>query len=139
MPIQRPPMLRLGGEEAFGAYQREFDRLYCSSPLTDVLGHRVQFPPQACRHVCFKPVEEDPYSRLPRQDWAQERAERIPWIGAALAAPGTEVRPNIQRPDRYSYILVVEADLTAGWPQEYFGVVTEPVGPGTVEFVTAFP
>src|SRR3954453_8330984 len=125
MPIKRLPLLRLGGEEAFEAYRIEFDRLYRSSPVRDVLGRLVHFPPQACRHVCFKPAEEDPYSRLPRETWSQDRAERIPWILAALADPGTEVRPNIQRPDRYSYILVVEADPTAGWPQEYFGVVAE--------------
>jgi hypothetical protein len=70
--------------------------------------------------------------------WSPERAERIPWILVALTDPGTEVRPNIQRPDRLSYILVVEAVPDQGFPQEYYGVVTEPVGPGVVEFVTAF-
>src|SRR5438105_879132 len=49
MPVNRPPLLRLGGEEAFAAYQREFDRLYRSGPVVDVLGNRVSFPSDACR------------------------------------------------------------------------------------------
>jgi hypothetical protein len=139
MAVKRSAILALGGEDAFAAHQAEFDRLFRSGPVVDVLRNTVRFPPNACRHVCFKPPEEDPYSQLPREVWSQERAERIPWILTALTAPGVEVRPNVQRPDRLSYILVVEAVPEQGLPQEYYGVVTEPVGPGEVEFVTAFP
>lgn len=139
MPVNRPPLLELGGEESFSSYKAAFDRLYSSGRVADVLGNRIEFPPSACRHVCFKPVAEDPYGRLPRQVWAQERAERIPWILLALSDIGTEVRPNVQRPDRLSYALIVEADPIAGLSQEYFGVVTEPTDPGEVLFVTAFP
>ena len=139
MAVKRPATLALGGEDSFPAYRAEFDGLYGSAAVVDVLGNTVRFAASACRHVCFRPEEADPYSQLPREVWSPERAERIPWILIALTDPGTEVRPNVQRPDRLSYILVVEAVPDQGFPQEYYGVVTEPVGPGVVEFVTAFP
>lgn len=139
MAVERPATLALGGENSFPAYQAEFIRLYASGRVVDVLGNTVRFPAGACRHVCFKPPEADPYSRSPRTVWSQERAERIPWILTALTDPHTEVRPNVQRPERLSYILAVAAVPDQGLPQEYFGVVTERLQPGVVEFVTAFP
>jgi hypothetical protein len=139
MAVKRPALLQLGGQEAFVAYRAEFDRLYRSGAVRDVLGNHVEFPTDACRHVCFKPTEEDPYGRLARDVWSQERAERIPWILVALTDPGIEVRPNPQRPDRLSYILVVDAEPLVGLPQEYFGAVCEPTRSGVVQFVTAFP
>lgn len=139
MPVKRLPLLELGGEDAFPDYEAAFDRIYRAGPVVDVLGNLVEFPPGACRHVCFKPPEADPYGRLPREVWSQERAERIPWIDVALSDPGTEVRPNIARPDRLSYFLTVEADPARGLPVEYYGIVAEPQGPGLMTFITGFP
>ena len=135
MPIERPPLLRLGGEEAFDAYQAEFDRLYRSGPVFDVLGRLVEFPRSACRHVCFKAPEADPYGRLPRDAWSQERAERIPWILEALSNPGTEVRPHLSDPAKQVYLPAVDGE---GCPPEWFFVVVARVGPNSLEFVTAF-
>jgi hypothetical protein len=138
MAVKRLPLLQLGGEEAFAAYQAEFDRLYRSGPVTDVLGNRIAFPPYACRHICFKPEEEDPYGRRPRAAWAQERAERIPWIHVALTDPGTEVRPSHQVEGRLAYLLLMEADPAAGYGPQYYGVFVEAISPGQVTFLTAY-
>jgi hypothetical protein len=130
--------LTLGGEAVFPAYQAEFDRLYRSGPVRDILGQLVEFPADACEHICFKGQEDDPYGKLSRI-WSQERAERIPWILAALSDPETEVRPNFRHRDRFSYILIVEAEPARSLPREFYGVVTRPLDGGRVEFVTAFP
>jgi hypothetical protein len=137
MPVHRPPMLRLGGEEAFANYQREFDRLYRSGPVKDVFGRLVVFPPDACEHVCFKDQREDRYRRAPRV-WTPERAERIPWILAALTAP-EEVRPSHQTDGHQAFLLLVEGDPAAGTAWERFGVYAEPIAAGRAAFVTAFP
>ncbi len=138
MPIPRPPLLTLGGETAFAAYQAEFRRLYHSAPVVDILGRTVEFSRDACEHVCYKGREEDPYGKLSRT-WSQERAVRIPWILLALTDPRTEVRPNFRHRERFSYILVIEADPANGYPREFFGVITRPVSANRVEFVTGFP
>ncbi len=137
MPVNRPPLLRLGGEEAFAAYRREFDRLYGLGPVTDVLGRRVLFPPDACAHVCFKDQRQDRYRKLPRV-WTPERAERIPWILPALTTPD-EVRPSHQTAVHQAFLLLVEADPAVGTTWERFGVYVEPAGAQRVRFVTAFP
>jgi hypothetical protein len=138
VPILRPPLLALGGETAFAAYQTEFDRLYHSAPIGDILGRGVEFRRDACEHVCYKGREEDPYGKLPRT-WSQERAERIPWILLALTDPRTEVRPNFRHRERFSYILIIEADPARGYSREFYGVITRPISPGRVEFLTGFP
>lgn len=136
----RPLLLKLGAEPNFSLYEREFFRLYRFGFVTDVLGNQVVFERSACWHVCFEPKEKDQYSRRRRNVWSQERAERIPWIMAALSDRGTEVRPNDQDPDnRLNYLLDVDADPENGWEREYFCVVAEKTGPNTVAFITAFP
>lgn len=138
MPVERLPLLRLGGEGAFTAYQAEFDRLYVAGPVEDLLGRRVEFLPSACRHVCFKTAGADPYGRLPRGVWAQERAERIPWILTALTEP-EEIRPSHQTEGHQVYLLLVSVDPILGHAWERFGVYVEPAGTKRVIFVTAFP
>lgn len=136
----RPPLLKLGGEEAFKAYEYEFNRMYRYGFVTDVLGNEVVFERSACWHVCFEPKEKDQYSRRRRNVWSQERAERVPWIMAALADSGTEVRPNDQDPDnRLNYLLDVDADPENGWEREFFCVVAEKTEANTVAFITGFP
>jgi hypothetical protein len=143
MAVKRPSLLQLGGEEAFAAYEAEFDRLYRSGPITDVLGNRVQFERNpvdrnrnACWHAC---TQEQEGSLRGQRIWVQARAERITWILPTLTDPGTEVRPNFQRPDTIAYAAIIEAEPAQGWPQGYFFVVTAPHEPGQVRFVTAFP
>ncbi len=136
----RPPLLQLGGEQNFSLYEREFFRSYRFGFVTDILGNQVVFERSACWHVCFEPKEKDQYSRRRRNVWSQERAEHIPWIMAALADPGTEVRPNDQDPDnRLNYLLDVDADPENGWEREFFCVVAEKTEANTVAFITAFP
>ncbi|MDQ2688538.1 MAG: hypothetical protein M3Y28_11805, partial [Armatimonadota bacterium] len=50
----RPSLIQLGGEENFILYQQEFQRLYQTESVMDVLGNEVEFSQSACRHVCFK-------------------------------------------------------------------------------------
>lgn len=136
----RPLLLKLGGEQNFSRYEREFNRMYRFGFVTDVLGNQVMFERSACWHVCFEPKEKDQYSRRRRNVWAQERAERISWIMAALTNPGTEVRPNDQDPDnRLNYLLAVDADPANGWEREFFCVVAEKTETNIMAFITAFP
>ena len=137
MAIPRPPLLALDGEEAFAAYQAEFERLYCTQEVRDILGRRVVFPPEACAHVCFKDQRDDRYRKLSRV-WTPERAARIPWILAALLTP-QEVRPSHQTEGHQAFLLLVEGDPATGTAWERFGVYVEPTVPGRVLFVTAFP
>jgi hypothetical protein len=136
----RPPLLQLGGQEAFAAYEKEFSRLYQNRRLYDVLGNQVVFEASSCWHVCFEPQEKDQYSRRKRTLWSQERAEHIPWIMDALNDLGTEVRPNDKDPiNRLNYLIVIEADPANNLPQEYYIVVTERINRTTVRFTTAYP
>ena len=136
----RPPLLQLGGEEAFAAYEKEFGRLYQIRRVTDVLGNVVLFRGHTCRHVCFKSDRPDYYKQGRRVVWMQERAEHIPWILAALTDPGVEVRPNDQDPDnRVNYLLDVDADPAQGLKREFFCVVAEWINDTTLSFVTSFP
>lgn len=137
----RPPLLQFGGQESFWRYRREFQRLYQSKDVTivDVLGRRVLFPENSCRHVCFKGDAEDRYSRSSRANWSQERADRIGWILPALTDARIEVRPEKDLYNRINYLLVVEADPIKGLEQEYYCVVAEKLEANAVVFVTAFP
>ena len=138
MLIERPPLLRLGAEEAFDAYRKEFARLYQSDSVFDVLGRLVEFPQSAARHVCFKSADEDSYRHWPREVWSQERAERIPWILCALQAP-TEIRPDQNHPDtRQVFLLTIPADPQSAQPQERYAVYVETIEGNTVVFVTGF-
>ena len=130
----RPPLLKLGGQEAFKAYEKEFGGMYQNRRLYDVLGNQVIFDITVCRHICTK-TEENTRSRV----WVQERAEYIPWILTALTDPGTEIRPDKDLANRWNYLLVVEADPTQGLVQEYYCVVAEKLSQGLLTLVTAFP
>ena len=136
----RPPLLQLGGEEAFAEYEKEFASRYHRQFVRDVLGNRILFRPHMCRHVCFKSTEANRYKQGQREIWVQERAEHIPWILAALADPGTETFPNDQDPyNRVNYLLEVEADAAKGLNREFFCVVTEWVDDTAASFITGFP
>lgn len=135
-----PPLLRLGGPKAFASYKAEFNRLYRSGVIVDALGRRVAFNGDSCHHVCFKPKGDDPYFRKPRTEWIEERAERIPWIGLALATP-TEIRPDRQMPDRrQACLLRLPARPTEGLAEQFFYVaIALQDAPEIVQFLTAFP
>ena len=113
----RPPLLELGGEEEYKAYEKEFGRLYQNRRIYDVLGNQVTFDRTICRHVCTKSEEAIKSGRS--RVWVQVRAEHIPWILAALTDPGTEIRPDKDLANRWNYLLVVEADPMQGFVQEY--------------------
>src|ERR1700691_5014502 len=82
----RPPLVQLGGSENFAAYQAMFDQLYHTSPTVDVLGNVVIFNRDRCEHVCFKSSDRV-WNKGQRDNWSQERAERIAWIRLALETP----------------------------------------------------
>lgn len=136
MSICRPKLVSLGGKESFRDYQREFDRLYRSGPVLDVLGRLIEFPEGACRHVCFKSSESDCYGQGPRDTWSQERAERISWIEAALSDPATEIRPHLLDPGKQVYLPSMDGEHG---PREWFFVVVVRIGAEKGEFVTAYP
>lgn len=142
--MEFPPLLQWGDEEAFDAYRAEFDRLYHSGPVFDVLDRRVIFErapdrPErdACCHVCFKDQRDDRYRRLPRV-WDPARAERIPWIRTALVHP-YEIRPSHQTEHHQVYLVSGTTATTSGDAWERFGVYVDPIRDKQVRFVTAFP
>src|SRR4051812_39324352 len=95
-----PPLLQLGGREAFPAYREALQALCAAGEVKDVRGWCVESPDDLCHHICFK---EDDYGQ--RTIWKQERAVRIPWILPALCSLGTEIRPSVRMARRISYIL----------------------------------
>lgn len=133
------PLLKLGSQEQFQEYQKEFNRLYFPERVIDILGNRVVFERPSCWHVCFKPSEDNQYGHSGRNIWSQERAERIGWIFHALSNPSTEIRPNATNLKRQNHLLIVDKEIQDGGGQEYFIVVTEKLAVGFVLFVTAFP
>ena len=136
----RPPLLQLGGREAFAEYVSEFALYYPNRLIHDVLGNLILFRPHMCRHVCFKPTNENRYKQGLREIWVQERAEHIPWIRAALSDPATEMFPNDQDPyNRVNYLLSVDADTLNDLSREFFCVVAEWVDDTTASFITGFP
>ena len=109
----RPPLLNLRGEEDKALYQAEFDRLYHADPVYDVLGNKVLFRSDRLEHVCLKSSDEV-WNKGPREQWSQERAERIRWILPTLTSP-YEVRPDVQlKPGEKTktriYLLRMDAD-----------------------------
>ena len=134
MPIERPPLLCLGGEEAFAAYKAEFDRLYRAGPVLDVLGQLVLFRSEDCRHVCYKEHRDDVYKTGPRGVWKQARAERIPWIYSALTDPRTEVRTDRERAGDLLYLCIFD-----GEPQEPYCVAVHKSGKSEGFFMSAYP
>ncbi len=138
----RPPLLNLRGEEDVALCQDEFDRLYHTEAIYDVLGKKVLFGDDRCKHVCLKSNDEV-WNKGPREQWSQERAERIRWILPTLCNP-YEVRPDIQlRPGDKTktriYLLRMDADPETGAPQEFYCVYTLVENKGSVSFQTAYP
>ncbi len=132
MSMVRPELWQLGGETAFAAYEEAFAALYRHEPLRDVLGRLVEFPSDACRHVCFTPEAKG----KPRTVWSQERAERLPWIQAVLICPTVEIRPSHTQHGTEGYLTrVASAD---GDADELFMVYVRPIDDARVTFVTAF-
>jgi hypothetical protein len=140
--FMRPPFLNLRGEEDAALYQAEFDLLYHTEAVYDVLGNKVLFEPNRCEHVCLKSSDEI-WNKGPREQWSQERAERIRWILATLCNP-YEIRPDVQlkpgdKTKTRIYLLRMEADLELQMPQEYYCVYTTVEAKRLVRFQTAFP
>ena len=135
MFIERPPLLRLGGEEALPAYEAEFRRRYLSGPVFDVLGKRVLFHrTQSCRHVCLPKHDDQGYKT--DGTWRPERAERIPWIHPALSDPRTEVRKQNDT-GNFQYLCIFDREDESK-QQEPYVVIASPSGE-QVFFVTAYP
>ena len=144
----RPPLLALPGLDIDADYDQaleEFQRLYLdpAHPIIDPLGRRVRFEPEDFIHVCYKQEAGrwDPYKRLPRDQWREDRAARIPWISIALTAPETQIRPSPVRSGdhRQSYVVIVPADSKAGLEQEFFGAFVRGTSDSTeVRFLTAY-
>jgi hypothetical protein len=131
----RPPFLQLGGEDKFADYQTEFNKLI-PSIVIDVLGNEVYIARERCHHICFKEEEEG----ASRDQWEQERAERIPFIKAALERP-----KFICLGERRSwvYLYEVERDVENGLEPELFCVIVDyknakPGIPGRVRLLTGY-
>jgi hypothetical protein len=132
MAVIFPPLLQLRDERAFADYQAEFDRLYRSGEVKDVLGRVVLFDNDSCRRAC---------TSHNHTVWAQARAERLRWITTALRTPKS-VRPSHQMPNRQVYMVEGNLELPTGKEWHRFLVYVEPEGKPrakTVRFVTAFP
>jgi len=138
----RPPLLNFRGEIDLALYQAEFDRLYHTDIVYDILGNKILFEPNRCEHVCLKSGDEV-WNKGPRMQWSQARAERLRWILPTLCEP-YEVRPDVQlRPgDKTNtriYLLRMDAGLEENMPQEYYCVYTSLEGKKLARFQTAFP
>lgn len=134
----RPPFLLSGGEENFNAYQTEFDALFCSG-FNDILGNEVIFSQNRCHHICYK-SEDKKWNKGRRDQWIQARAERIPWIYAALKTPDFI---RISYGEIWAYLLAVEQDRENNLPPELFVAIVnsngvKPNRPGTVYFMTGY-
>jgi hypothetical protein len=136
---KRPPLLKLGGEEAFGDYQRQFDRLYRRKTLQDVLGRTVLLRRKLddCEHLCYVEHRDDVYKQGRRHVWSQTRAERIGWLELALMHPD-EVRPDPD-PNCQIYLLTIPADPSTGAAQERYGAVVEVETKTCVRLCSAYP
>ncbi|MDQ2732168.1 MAG: hypothetical protein M3Y56_10960, partial [Armatimonadota bacterium] len=87
---------------------------------------------------CYVEKDKRAIGSQPRIFWAQERAERIGWIGLALLQP-FEIRPATGNSAWFAYVLVIEGDSQLGTSTEYFGVITRPTTPHRVELMSAYP
>lgn len=117
----RPPLLLLGGREAFVEYEKAFRTRYQNEFVNDVQGNRILFREHMCRHACLKSTEENRYKQGQREVWVQERAEHIPWIIAFLTDPGTELFPNDQDPHNRVNAASSTAQQSHGWDSSIQG------------------
>jgi hypothetical protein len=148
MTSKFPPILDLGGAEAFAEYTAEFRRLYRSGIVEDVWGRVVRFElpgDEDCKHVCTSGQPGDKRQLLPRE-WNQERAERLHWITIALREPES-IRPS-HKPgmeDHEGYLVAGYAERASGAEWERYVVYVAPEGrqrgkhAKSVVFVTAYP
>jgi hypothetical protein len=140
VPVKFPPLLKLGGEEAFAAYRAEFDHLYRSGEVKDVWERRVLFDEERCEHVCFKDVPGSKHGEQHRV-WSQERAERIRWVETALRTPDS-IRPSHTAAGRQVYMVEGTLEVPSGTVWQWFMVYVEPEAARRakkVDFITAFP
>jgi len=139
MPAKKLPLCMLGNHYNYVDYITEFDRLYHQSPVIDVLGRTVLFPPYSYAHVCLKPRPHEGGFVSVQASWQQVRADRIGWILAALCDPD-EIRPNHQFRGKQSYMLQVEPQVNGPASLESFYVSVEPEPKSNrVVFLTAYP
>ncbi len=132
-----PALCWFGGEEAFSFYQAEFDRLYHSAVIRDVLNRIVRFPKDSCRHVCFR-RDHDKRGDRSRVLWSQERAECIGWILIALTDP-TEIRSNHQNWNNDAYLLAYPSGERRRPAKRYYVTVAPDSDGRDVTFVTGYP
>lgn len=140
MPIEFPPLLDLGGEEEFAAYQEAFNRLYRSGEVKDVWDRRILFDAERWVHVCYKDPPGSKHGTLPR-GWAQARAARIPWILMALQTPDS-IHPSHTHAGRQAYLVEGNLSSPSGSVWQRFMVYVEPETarrPKRADFITAFP
>ena len=134
----RPSFLQLGGEDKFAEYQSEFDRLLPSG-FMDVLGNCVIFSRDRCHHICYKSTNTK-WNKGIRDQCRQDRAERIPWIKAALETPKFI---RISTGQIWAYLLEVKGEAQNNLSPELFAVFVNaekatPENPGEVYFVTGY-
>lgn len=129
----RPPLLDLGGHEAFSDYQAAFNQMYAGRQITDPLGSTVSFALNDCLHVCYG--GESRYWGNPIY-WKQKRAERIEWIERAITAPN-KIHPDKDYPKRRKYLLYLPPDNDTQ-ENEFFNVLVEATDKNRFAFITAY-
>ena len=120
-----------------------FDRLYGLGPIVDPQGRSIVFEPGYGRHVCIREerfekrrMRSEGADRI-RREWAQERAEHIPWIGVALTSPSLIV-PNNKVPGNLVYLLgYPKGDFTH--PKRRYYVSVKPLSRNRFVFKTGYP
>jgi hypothetical protein len=140
VPVQFPPLLDLGGAEAFAKYLSNFERLYRSGEVRDVWKRLVLFDAERCEHVCFADPPGSKHGERSRV-WAQDRAERILWIETALRTPYS-IHPSHTMQGRWVYKVEGTLELPTGSVWQRFMVIVEPEParrPKKLDFITAFP
>lgn len=73
-----PPLLALPG---LAEYRAEFERLYCAAPIPTFDSIQVRFKKRDFDHCCFESIR----GTKSKSTFSHTRAERLHWIGVALA------------------------------------------------------
>ncbi len=129
----RPPLLNLGGHEAFLDYQAAFNPMYAGRLIADPLGNTVSFAPNDCLHICYG--GESRFWGAPTH-WKQKRAERMRWIERAITAPN-KIHPDKDYSKRRKYLLYLPSDNSTQ-ENEFYSVIVEALDKTHFAFITAY-
>lgn len=112
-------------------YRQHYERCYCQAKLHTFDGMRVFFAKQQFEDAFFE--SRDRRAR-DKSQFSRDRAERIDWIAAAIAAPAAELYAGWDR-DRKRYDR--ERRITLVWG-DYVVVLKMNLKKKTAFFITAY-